>query len=615
VSLSTSEARARAVLWAYRLFPLVLLPLMLVLSRDFGVTWDEKTHQLYGERVFRFLSQGLDDDWFRPGEIFIYLHGGLFDTVCVAVQQLLPGDQFVLRHYVNAAFGWLGVFYVGRLGRLLGGPGTGLLAMVLLALSPRYLGDAMNNPKDIPLAALLAAALYYLMQLEPRYPYLRLRLAVPLVLSIGLAVNVRAGALLFLAYFTMALAALLIATRERSFSRLLATFVRWAAVVVAVLLLGTVFWPWAQVRPLTRPLQGMMRLSQFRWEFPVLFAGADVPASALPWDYIPRWLLLTTPPVVLLGAALSLAWLVRPRSSGAAPGVDAPSPWRMGALCFVAFFPGAYIVASGATIYDGIRHLLFTYPPLVVLAACGWQRLLGGQSSWLRFVAVAALVLGLVEPALFQWRNHPNQSVYFSAVAGGPRAAFGRYELDYWGNSLLQGVGWVDRAARAAGTRVVVSGRPFHVVRDDSRRFASLDFTREEDGVPHLEILLLRGRRQDVLELARRADILYAVTTADGTPLSIVVPGPRYAELEGLLRLGPSHALPDRSGDARASQPLVKQAENVAVPAPARGPVEQGQQHQQARQASERPGIEVERGQQVDEAVGEAEGGPLARRP
>jgi hypothetical protein len=185
VSLRTSGARARAVLWAYRLFPLVLLPLMLVLSRDFGVTWDEKTHQLYGERVFRFLSQGTDDDWFRPGEIFIYLHGGLFDTVCVAVQQVLTGDQFVVRHYVSAAFGWLGILYVGRLGRLMAGPGTGLLAMVLLAVSPRYLGHAMNNPKDVPLAALLAAALYYLMRLEPRYPYLAFRVAVPLVLSIG----------------------------------------------------------------------------------------------------------------------------------------------------------------------------------------------------------------------------------------------------------------------------------------------------------------------------------------------------------------------------------------------------------------------------------------------
>ena len=217
MSLSTSEARARAILWAYRLFPVVLLPLMLVLSRDFGVTWDEKTHQLYGERVWRFLTEGLDDDWFRPGEnLLIYLHGGLFDTVCVAIQRVLPADSWMTRHYVNAAFGWLGILYVGRLGRLLSGPGTGLLAMVLLTLSPRYLGDAMNNPKDLPLAALLAAALYYLMRLEPRYPYLGWRLAVPLTLSIGLAVNVRAGALVFLAYLAIALAGLTIAARVLS---------------------------------------------------------------------------------------------------------------------------------------------------------------------------------------------------------------------------------------------------------------------------------------------------------------------------------------------------------------------------------------------------------------
>ena len=309
---SPSEPRTGALVWGYRLFPVVLLPLMLVLSRDFGVTWDEKTHQLYGERVFRFLTERLDDDWFRPGgEIFMYLVGGLFDTLCVAVQQVLPGDPWVTRHYVNAVFGWLGILYVGRLGRLLSGPGTGLLAMVLLTLSPRYFGDAMNNPKDLPLAALLAAALYYLMRLEPRYPYLGWRLAVPLALSIGMAVNVRSGALIFLAYLAIALSALTVATREFSPVRLCATFLRGAGVVVAVLLLGTVFWPWAQVRPLTRPVQGMFRLSQFQWTFPVLFDGADVPASALPWDYIPRWVLLTTPPVVLLGAALSLLLFLR----------------------------------------------------------------------------------------------------------------------------------------------------------------------------------------------------------------------------------------------------------------------------------------------------------------
>ena len=543
------RAGARTLEWAYRLFPWLLLPLMLVLSRDFGVSWDEKTHQLYGERVFRFLTQGRDDDWFRPGgaqALFIYLHGGLFDTVCVAVEKLVKGDVFVTRHYVNAAFGWLGVFYAGRLGRLLSGAGTGLLAMVLLVLSPRYLGDSMNNPKDVPLAALLIAALYYLAQLEPRYPYLRLRVAVPLALSIALAVNVRAGGLVFLAYLALALAALTVATRGFAPRQLAGTLARYAAVVVAVLLMGTVFWPWAQLRPLTRPFTGLRRLSHFEWTSPVLFAGRDIPANALPWDYIPRWLLIGTPPVVTLGAALWLVLLLR-RRARARPAPLAPEEvFRACALVFAAIFPPVYVALSGGTIYDGIRHLTFAYPPLVVLAAWGWRRLLAEPAPALRVAGAVALALGLAEPALFQLRNHPNQYVYFNPLAGGPRAAFGRYELDYWGNSLLGAAEWLDAAARASGTHLVVSGRPHHVVRDDVRRFGTLEFIAEQDGDCQLDVRLLRGERRDVLELAERTDILHAVTMADGTPLAIVIPGARYDEVKAALRLPPPARLEPR---------------------------------------------------------------------
>ena len=90
--------------------------------------------------------------------------------------------------------------------------------------------------------------------------------------------------------------------------------------------------------------------------------------------------------------------------------------------------------------------------------------------------------------------------------------------------------------ARASGTRLVVSGAPHHVVRDDVRRFGSLDYAREELGAHHLELVVLRGPRQDVLDMARRGDVLHAVTTADGTPLTVVIPGPRYAEVEDALR-------------------------------------------------------------------------------
>jgi hypothetical protein len=500
-----------AILWAYRLLPALLLPAMMVLSRDFGITWDEKTHQMYGQAVWNLVTQGADSHWFHPGW-YMYLHGGLFDTLCVSAQRVLPGDIWTTRHYVNALFGWVGIVYVGRLGRLAGGHGTGLLAMAMLVLSPRYLADSMNNPKDVPFAALSTAALYYTMRLRPQFPFLDLRLFVPLAAAIALGLNVRAGALLLLGYVALALAGLTVASRATSPARLFSTAARWAALVVVVLVAGTAFWPWAQKRPLKRPVQAILLLSGFDWDRTVLFDGRDVRTTALPVDYVPRWAVVTVPPVVLVGAALSLAFLARRPGSGR---------WLVAGMWFAALFPAAYVILTRAVIYDGIRHLLFAYPPLVVAAAWGWRGMLAGGS---RAVAVLALAIGLVEPAWFMWRNHPNQCVYFNALVGGPRGALGRYELDYWGNSVHQAIDWVDDRARREGVRLAVSGFPPHVVRDEVRRRPSLDAARNGEH-PHFEVLVLRGTRETVLELASRSDVLHRVTTADGATLAIVVPG------------------------------------------------------------------------------------------
>ena len=56
-------------------------------------------------------------------------------------------------------FGWLGIVACYLLAARLGGPSAGLLAVVLLAVTPRYWGDAMNNPKDLPFATCATAAL------------------------------------------------------------------------------------------------------------------------------------------------------------------------------------------------------------------------------------------------------------------------------------------------------------------------------------------------------------------------------------------------------------------------------------------------------------------------
>jgi hypothetical protein len=520
---TSSPAARRLLARAYRLYPVVLLPLLLVLSRDFGNTWDEKIHQIEGEIAFDFW-RGVPLPEHAPDRAS-HLYGALFDVVCVAVQRVVPGDIWTTRHYVNAAFGWLGILYAGRLAARLFGRGTGLLAMLLLTLAPRYLGDAANNAKDVPFAALWAMALFYLAAIEPRPPYLRWRPLVAFTLCSAAALDVRAGGLLLIACLAVALAVAAIRARDTRAASLARIGCLWLAASVAVLLLGTLFWPWAFQRPLVGPFLALSQFSAFFWNGSVLFAGRQIRAKALPWEYVPTWLAISTPPVLLAGAALSWLRLRRER-------------WPLAGLWTAALFPMVYVIVRHSTLYNGIRHLLFVLPTLAVLAAAGWTAVLVATRGWWRRGAAALLAVGLLEPLVFCLRNHPNEIVYFNALVGGPRGAFGRYDLDYWGNCVLQEVRWADALARRSGVTLVVSGQPPHVVQFDAGRFASLASSGPEEARHQLEIAPVWGAGDEAWRAARDRDVLHWTATRDGAVLCVTSKGPRFGDVAARLDLG-----------------------------------------------------------------------------
>jgi hypothetical protein len=175
--------------------------------------------------------------------------------------------------------------------------------------------------------------------------------------------------------------------------------------------------------------------------------------------------------------------------------------------------------------YDGIRHLLFIFPPIAVLAAAGWMSVLRRRSVVVRSLAAAALAVGIVRPIVFMVREHPNQVVYFNELTGGPAGAYGRYEMDYWGNCLLQAVKLVD-AMTPTAVQPVVSGRPLHIVQADAARYPRIAVTEAHAGLHAFELVLSRGSRAEVTQLAARQDALARVTTRDGALLCTVLPGP-----------------------------------------------------------------------------------------
>jgi hypothetical protein len=516
----TSPHRTRFLARAAIVFAVALLPMMLAISADYGATFDEPLQQYRGENILNYYLGRVDNLTFE--EDGSHLYGAPLDVLAVAVQRIMPADPYVIRHALNASVGWLGIACTGLLAYRLFGPGTALLSMVLLTTMPRYLGHAMNNPKDIPFATLAVAFLYLLFRLPARYPFFSWRSAAAMTAVLALALNVRPAALLFLVYAAALLGFRLLEQRPESAAPALKTAAWLAVITFVTLCLGSLFWPWALERPVLGPILAMAQVSRFGWVGTILFNGRDLDALQPVWDYVPRWLLITTPLVTLLGLALSLP-LLR----------DVSSRQRQTlALWATVAFPIVYVIGVRAILYDEIRHLLFIQPSIAVLAAAGWTYALGRVNLAVRSTAAVGLCILLVPPIVFEIREHPNQVVYFNELVGGPRGAFGRYEMDYWGNCLLQALGDLESRASADGVRLHVAGWPGHLITPDARRFPHLDISERAENRHQLDLLLIRGTRALVADLAARPDIVVRVATTDGALLCAVLPGPAYKTLD-----------------------------------------------------------------------------------
>jgi hypothetical protein len=285
------------------------------------------------------------------------------------------------------------------------------------------------------------------------------------------------------------------------------------------------FWPWLQTHPYLGLIDALRGVSDVGWDGVMLFNGSLVRASAAPWTYVPVWLLYTVPPVVLGGALLSLGHLKR----------SGPVKYAVLCLWFAVAFPIAYVIARQSTIYDGVRQLLFVVPPLFVIAALGWSWCLSTGNGRVKAIAGVLLLLGVLEPLTFQVRNHPNQVVYFNPFVGGPRGAFGRFDLDYWGNCYLEAMRRAAPLAKQAHVPVAISGRQWRQMLLNAPRVPEVVVIDPRKDVHHLELVLLRGQHHDMKETVERSEVIYDVATADGTQLCLAVPGPRYRELQ--LRL------------------------------------------------------------------------------
>ncbi|HEY1798762.1 MAG TPA: glycosyltransferase family 39 protein [Stellaceae bacterium] len=427
--------------------------LVLLTFRDYGVTWDEDVHNWYGHFALNYYLSGFTDHRALHFQDLIN-YGAAFDMTAALLNKFSPLGIYETRHLLNGLVGVVGLAGAWKVGRTLGGPRAGFLAMLFLVLTPNYYGQMFNNPKDIPFAVGGIWSAYYMVRILPTLPRPKWRLVVKLGVAAGFAMGVRVGGLLFLCYLGLILALSgiwqAIAARsvkvllDAAWASLVRVFLPAAAIAYAMML---VFWPWAQRDPLDNPLSALAVFSHQAFPFNTLFDGKFVPASNLPWEYLPTYIAIALPELTLVLIAL-------------APIVAAVAFWR-GArrreivlsrflIAFLIVFPIGYAIAITAVLFDGMRHFIFTLPPIAVAAALIADM---AQTRLARFRFRAPLYAALgaygVMHVSIMVMLHPDQYVYYNAFVGGVDGAQRRFKLDYWANSYAEDVRGLEGVLRA----------------------------------------------------------------------------------------------------------------------------------------------------------------------
>ena len=444
----------RIDLWDVAAYGLIALLFLFAVAtfREYGISNDEDVQHRYGAMIIAYYTSGLSDRSLFEFEN-LYLYGGLFDVVAALLEKALPFDRYLIRHLLSGLIGVAGIAATFATARLIAGPRAGFIAAAALAVCGPWIGAMFNHTKDIPFAAAMIGATYFLLRISRELPHPQWRHVLGFGLLLGAALGLRVMGLLLVGYAGIAvLLAAAWAPRtasriyptcgesrhaasriyptcgERRLEFLVGSALRMMPAFVLGYLIMIVFWPWAALSPLN-PVRAIVSFADFHYQIGTIFADRIYNMAEVPWWYVPGYLAIRLPVVILGGAVVALPFLLM-----------RPSYFRRRKILLIAFiaaFPLALEMILEGPAFSGVRHYSFLIPPLAVLAAFGFDAALRSiPLAAMRAAAMAAIA------GVFLWegatlvRLHPYESMHYNFLVGGLEGASRQYVMDYWLNML-----------------------------------------------------------------------------------------------------------------------------------------------------------------------------------
>ena len=419
---------------------------------DYGLTVDEFNTDDYGPKALAWYTSGFKDrSHFETVEFSLWYYGPWFHMLTAYLQSFELADRVTVRHAATFVVGLFGIAALLPIGRLAIGRWAGLAAIALCLMTGYLYGSLFFTPIDVPFLAVMTwATLAITVMTRQVLPSWRATAVVGLLT--GLAIATRTGGIITHAYL---LGAMILCVGEfwvrndRVTPRyIMQITMRYAAVVVIAWVVAIALWPWLQTgNPWQQFKVALVHFATIPMSYEFSHWGERIRTDALPFSYVPAQLLARLPEAFLFLLAVALvftlyALVVVARETGARWRVDRTASLRTALLTIVraraciivwaaVILPLAFLIVQHATIYNGVRHVLFVIPMLAVIAGGGLRALLPllRRAPVVAAVAGGAYVGSIVATLAVL---HPLEYVAMNTFAGGTRGAYDRFELDYF---------------------------------------------------------------------------------------------------------------------------------------------------------------------------------------
>jgi tetratricopeptide (TPR) repeat protein len=533
------EKKLKILFW---ILAAIMLASLLLISRDAGISGDEEIHYQHSELVYNYFSSfGQDKSSLDTPKTHLQYYGQAFDNlVTCLIKWFNIKDIYSFRHLMSSFSGWLAIIATAMFAAYFSGYGAAIFVLLLFAVSPVFLGHAQNNLKDVPFALAYISSVYYSLKLVYSEGKPSRQTILLLVISVGLAIGIRAGGLLVVFYlgFFMFLKIIFDWMKQKSLDRkqIKKFLVLFCTISIAGYILGLLTWPYALQNPLLNTWKSYLVMTHFPTTVHQIFDGRFDWSDFHPWYYLPKYMFITIPVVVFAGIAVFILNAKKKFSEN--------QKVQLLLLIFTILFPMIFVILKGSNLYGAWRHFLFIYPGIVLIAALGFHAFfIRIKNRLIRITGFIFLLVLSFHPAMFMVVNHPYYYLYYNQFVGGLKGAYGNYETDYYYHSMRKGAEWLQEYMKNKPRRdVIVVGGNFPVQwyfrNDKAYKFIYLPYQKRSDY--DWDYAIIANSYISPTQLKNKtwppSNTIHTITV-DGIPVCAVIERLTKDDLEGLREL------------------------------------------------------------------------------